>query len=522
MTESPELNILTAPIFGVRTASGTIHRWSLAEVLAGLQRGVDLEFTGLQAHQMHAWHAFLCQIGASALLQTGHIATDELDADGWESAVLTLTDGDVAPWCLLVQDLSQPAFMQPPVPEGTLDGFKNSSEQPDLLDLLVTAKNHDIKRRRARKPRPEHWAYTLISLQTTDGFAGRNNYGVARMNGGYGSRAYVSVAQKDEWAVRFQRDIAVLLEQRPALAAQLGSPDRGSQLLLWVPPWNGSTSIELSECDPFFVEICRRVRLECADENAEHIVARFTGTQVPRIAANDCKGDVGDPWIPIRIEDGAALTAKNLSYSVLQMVLFGADYRPSSASMIRDEDGRTPVIVARVLARGKGGTEGYHERILPCSTRARALLGSREGRSTLGSLARLRIEQVAIAKKRMLKPAIATLLQGAPNSINFDDERADRIVQVMESRVDHVFFDSLFSDIERTANEAKRSWEKRLYEFAIGILESAIDGMPIPQARRYRAISAAERVLHGAARRCFPDLFATPGASSDEHQPEHS
>jgi CRISPR system Cascade subunit CasA len=56
--------------------------------------------------------------------------------------LLKLADGSEAAWHLVVDDVSQPAFMQPPVPEGSLEEAKYSSDiqTPDELDMLVTSK----------------------------------------------------------------------------------------------------------------------------------------------------------------------------------------------------------------------------------------------------------------------------------------------------------------------------------------------------------------------------------------------
>ena len=506
MPERTEFNILSEPLIRVAELNGKTRELSLASVLAALQADETIEFCGLRAHQSHAWHAFLCQVAAAALHRAAADPKQESSPERWREMLLDLTEGEAEPWCLIVDDLSRPAFFQPPVPEGSLAEFKNSSEQPDLIDLLVTSKNHDIKRRRAVSAAPEHWAFALVSLQTSDGFGGRSNYGVVRMNGGYGSRSCITVARSDGWATRFQRDVAVLLESRSSLVEDGRYRDLNGHLLLWTLPWDGKASLALDECDPHFVEICRRVRLI---ERKECIVARYTGTQSARIAPGETKGNVGDPWVPIRREDGAALTPKNLSYNTVQNVMFGSDFQPSIASGIRPEDGDAPLLIAKTLVRGQGGTEGYHERAIPCSPRIRRMLADPDGRGALGTLARQRVEMVGIARRKILKPALAALLQGGPDRLNFDDERADRLAQDLDPLVDEVFFSSLFDDVGRDPGDAKRAWGERLLTFGRQILDEAIRGTPIPEMRRLRAISAAEAIFYGSARKNFADNFPT-------------
>jgi CRISPR system Cascade subunit CasA len=82
----------------------------------------------------------------------------------------------------------------------------NEAHAPDLIDVLATAKAHDVKRSRMVAARPEHWAYALCTLQTMQGFGGAGNYGIARMNSGFGTRTAVAVTPSLRWGARFRRD----------------------------------------------------------------------------------------------------------------------------------------------------------------------------------------------------------------------------------------------------------------------------------------------------------------------------
>ena len=87
----------------------------------------------------------------------------------------------------MVEDLSRPAFLQPPVPEGELrkppkKNKKNGKRKPgddwkgcrtpDDLDVLVTSKKHDVKDELVAPTDLEAWAYALCSLQTMQGYPG--------------------------------------------------------------------------------------------------------------------------------------------------------------------------------------------------------------------------------------------------------------------------------------------------------------------------------------------------------------
>jgi CRISPR system Cascade subunit CasA len=507
----PEYDLLTEPSLGVEYRNGGWERLSLPSVLAALSTGIDLEFTALQAHQMHAWHAFLVQLGALAVHAAGDTRV-ERSAEEWCAAILMLTEGKHEPWCLVVEELASPAFLQPPVADRKIDALKNETSTPDEIDLLATAKNHDLKRRRVRAPAPEHWVFMLVSVQTMQGFSGKSNYGIARMNGGFSNRPGIGVAHDAGWSSPFVRDVKLLLESREDLIAGFDYRVSDGVALLWTQPWDGTSSLSPTECDPFFIEICRRIRLV---QTKSRIVARFVGTDKTRVEAKQLKGNLGDPWIPVRREDSAALTAGDLSYKTLQDVLFGNTYKPSLATTVRDEDGPTPTLVARVLARGQGKTEGMHERILPLPARARRLFATADGRSRLGQLSQQWVEIVATLRGKVLRPALIMLLQGGPDKPNYKDDRCDMLARALDRRVDEVFFEALFDAVELEPAEAKRGWTSRVIDLARQIFHDAAASMPIASIHRYRALSRAERMFEGAARKQFPDVFVKKGEEAN-------
>ena len=60
--------------------------------------------------------------------------------------------------------------------------------------MLVTAKNHDLKSSIAAQANVDDWIFALVTLQTMEGFGGVGNYGIARMNSGFGNRPAFSLA----------------------------------------------------------------------------------------------------------------------------------------------------------------------------------------------------------------------------------------------------------------------------------------------------------------------------------------
>lgn len=495
-------DLLTEGIFTVDSPGTGRVKASLPQVLAALAAGQAVEFSALGAHQLHAWHAFLVQLAALALLSGG---TDERPASDaqWAHLLRLLAAGKGSAWHLVVADLSEPAFMQPPVPEGSLRKWPHGTRWPDEIDVLETAKNHDVKTRRIASPAPEHWVYALVSLQTMQGYSGKNNYGIARMNGGYGSRPGIAAAHDPAWTTRFTRDVRVLLAQRPELF-ELGYDREAGLALLWLVPWHGTDGLALKQLDPFFIEICRRIRLE---EREGAIWAHWTTTQDRRIAADQLKGNLGDPWVPVRLRDAAALTAKDLHYQRVHEIIFGGDFKPAPASEIRAEDGDTPLLMMQVMARDQGKTAGYHERFIPVPPKARSLLAVSDGRRRIGTLSKERVELVAEVTRGVLRPALVMLLQADPTSPDFTDERARPFIDAFDDRIDAIFFARLFDDVGRDPVQMRELWIDEILQLAREALDKARTGAPIPSAHRYRAWAAAQRVFNGAAWKLRPAQF---------------
>src|SRR5947209_5032299 len=68
----------------------------------------------MRPHQKQAVHSFLAQTGAMAMLAAGESEAPRR-TERWAELLRGLTPGfeKDEPWCLVVDDLSKPAFMQP-------------------------------------------------------------------------------------------------------------------------------------------------------------------------------------------------------------------------------------------------------------------------------------------------------------------------------------------------------------------------------------------------------------------------
>lgn len=500
MTTEPSHNLLSEPLIPVRFRGGELRDLSLPGLLAALQvPGVE-SFPTLRPHQVHPWHAFLVQLAAIAIPRAG-ADTGPATPEIWTERLLALTDGAREPWCLIVPDLSKPAFFQPPVPEGNLKKFNKWPEgtpYPDEIDMLVTAKNHDVKQNRIVRPTASHWIFALSTTQTSDGFLGRGNYGIARMNGGFSSRPSIGFAPGVHPDERFRRDLLVLSSVRENIAAAFDYDARGGHHLLWLHPWDGEKPLSISSCDPYFIEVCRRIRLIQGDR----ILAVGAPSKTTRVDAAETKGRTGDPWNAIKQGEAGTsltLTKSGFSYRLVHELLSGDSFSPGEALKLHDHDPEETWFVAGVLVRGQGKTEGFHERLIPVSKKVRRLLTSQEGRKSFGKLARAMIAEVSEVQNRALKPAILCLLQGAPDGLNLKDERAAGWLQRLETTVDEIFFAKLWDAIEEDldADQAAETWAATVFELAEDLLYEAIDSLPIPESRLFRAIAVAEKIFFG-------------------------
>ena len=507
-------NILTDDIirFG---AGGEIKPASLPEACAALMRDEVESFPSLRPHQRHAWHAFTVQLGAMALHRAG-LAEPPTDAETWREIIRGLTPDfpDDEPWRLVVDDITKPAFMQPPATsEKKIADYKSVVGTPDELDMLVTSKNHDLKSSVADSGGAGDWLFALISLQTSEGYPGAGNYGISRMNGGLGNRPAFSLTPSTRHGAHARRDIAALLEYRERLLDDYPMRDENGVDLLWVRAWDGAKaeSFTLGDMDPFYIEICRRIRLN-AGRGGDIRVVRAT-SKGPRIEARKSNGVVGDPWTPVNVKENKSLTlgAGGFTYKRIADYLT-PDWQLSPLMELTAAEGRSPrtmQLVARAMVRGQGKTEGYHERIIPFSEKvvARAF-GRAGGAEEIGKVAKDRSDQVAIVL-RALRRAVSVYAAGG-NVKSVGDEhraRANPWANKLDEAVDRDFFHALQSEIE--ADESERAnvrarWlmngEDGVVDYARKILSDARDSLPCPATQRRRASVRAESVFEGRLR----------------------
>ena len=452
-------------------------------------------------------------------------------AEEWCELIRGLTPGyrNDEPWQLVVKDITQPAFMQPPASaHGKLAEYKSAVATPDELDMLVTSKNHDLKSAVASSATINDWLFALITLQTTEGFGGAGNYGISRMNGGLGCRPAFTLTPSVRPGVHVYRDIGALLEQRESILDLDLTRDGGVQLL-WTEHWDGAKAeaLLLNDLDPFYIEICRRIRLQ-ADPLGRVSAIRAT-SKASRIEAKALKGITGDPWAPINGKESKSLTLPAGGFTYKKTVDYlSTDWQAPPLFALTAAERRSPqdmLLVARGMVRGQGKTEGYHERIVSFKkdVLARAF-GRAGGLEELGEIAGQRIEQVGKVQ-RILRHAVSVFAAGG-NTDSVSDEhrsRANPWANKLDEIVDATFFDALQTEFEAAESERKgirNRWLKNekdgVVDHARRILRDAEDSLPCPAIQRYRARVRADSVFQSrirGPRDGFPELFPQEGGN---------
>ena len=525
-------NILTEPLIRIDKVGGHRLEASLPEVYAALMADQVDAFPALRPHQRHALHACLSQLGAMAM-HKADMTEPPKDAAEWADIIRGLTPDfyDDEPWHLVVDDITKPAFMQPPASsEDKRAEYKSSVETPDELDMLVTSKNHDVKSAVAVASEYDDFILALISLQTSEGFSGAGNYGISRMNGGLGSRPAFSVTPSTRTGKHVRRDIVVLLERRDDLLDNFPMREDGAGLL-WMVPWDGAKveSLLLNDLDPLYIEVCRRIRLRVGGDGRLHAV-RATSKSA-RIEAKALNGVTGDPWTPIDQGSNKSLTLASGGFTYKRTVDYLVKWdrpilcRPTNAEVRSLESMQ---LVSRGMVRGQGKTEGYYERTIPIRKKlGSAMLRGGSGTDELGRVANERIDQIGIVQ-RILSHAIQVFLaRGETDKVSPEHRILARPwLNRLDDIVDARFFDDLQTEFEaegmderqRIRNEwLMNDYRDGVVDRAREILDDAIDSLPCPEIERYKARVAAEGLFEGRIRgnKGLPFLFTEKGEDND-------
>lgn len=531
-------NLLAEQIIRIVTTTRRVQSVSLPELLAQLMADQVESLPALRPHQKQALHCFLAQLGAMALLMAGESEPPH-DADRWAELLRGLTPGfdNDEPWCLVVGDWTKPAFMQAPVPEGSWTPPQKDpiAETPDQIDIPSTSKNHDRKSFSLVNNDASAWLFSIIALQTQQGPFGKGNHGISRMKSGGAFRPFVGASKRSaNFGTSVHRDILELLRIRPtAMASSLYT--RPEIALLWLVPWDGATQLPLNNLDPYYIEICRRIRL--ARDDTRIIAQRSTShprkEHGKRIAVPKTLNEtLGDPWAPIKNASNPEVFSvrnksfKGIGYKLIAELLDPRQYTMSPLG--RPRPGEFPDgldLVFMMLPRDEGKTYGYHEKRVTISPEVVDVLSHDPSSTKFSDIANSRVNDVSKASAALelalfglerppedLKHETVEEIKKSREFKKFKGEAKTKVViSRFEDAVDEDFFERLFEEVAKPvgSDEAKacrESWiEKDLWPRARDALAAAEAGSPLSGVRRYRARAAAQALLDGAIVNAFPD-----------------
>lgn len=114
----------------------------------------------------------------------------------------------------------------------------------------------------------------------------------------------------------------------------------------------------------------------------------------------------------------------------------------------------------------------------------------------LAERAKARVEKVSDVESNVLRPAVATLLSAGQDE-DVDWEEVQPWIDAFDDTVDDHFFDYLWASVEMDDEaEAEKEWQSFLRDEAEQQFEEAQESVPLPDIRRWEAISAARSVFY--------------------------
>ncbi len=515
-------NLLSDPLIGVRTGGGESYL-SLPELLAALSAGRVEGYTRLRAHQCDPWHVFLVQLAASIQARFPSKALPT-EPTYWRDGLLDLADGAETAWHLLVEDVTLPAFLQHPWTSWEVEAtdfgakmtkgmpvYRPKATTPDELDVLVTAKNHDVKASRIGSSEPDAWVYALLTLQTTSGFLGQGNYGIVRMNGGFASRPIVAWASSLHPSQRFAAEVNALQKLRSETCRKFNYVQKGV-VLTWLTRWNRETyQYFLDQLEPWFIEAARAVRLRALANGS--IIALGATSKTRQIGPETIKnGDVGDPWTPINVADkkkkgrsAMTLSAEGFSPQRLADLLFenGFELTPLQHPQPGNDSGW---FVASCLVRGQGTTEGFHRIELPIPSRVCMAWSNNSFRQSLGKLAQTLLNDAKDVQKALIA-ALTIFAEGGPDLADFTRDAVNKWLgktsKDFSRRWEAIYFPTLWRGADEDHEVVTQVWRQRLVDTAQALLDEAAARLPLISNRLWRARIKANDIWRGVLRKNY-------------------
>jgi CRISPR system Cascade subunit CasA len=189
-------------------------------------------------------------------------------------------------------------------------------------------------------------------------------------------------------------------------------------------------------------------------------------------------------------------------------------FDPAPLQYWRQDDGMKGLkLVMTGLARGQGGTDGFHERRVPIPSSAISFFGKDD--DPMATLARTRVADAGTTRRAVLRTALFVLFQNAPDDLNLrhtpSEGKAEPFLAAFDRRVDRVFFEMLPDELDAAPDDkdaARHRWLDALRQFARDTLTDAEAAVPLSGLRRYSTISAARAALESTFHKRFLEQAA--------------
>jgi hypothetical protein len=456
-----QTDLLTDPVFTIRLrpVDADVLRVSLPGLLAAASTHPDLVLAAMRPHQDHAVLATLVYL-AAACGRDPH--GDEIV---YREDLFKLARGVREAYCLYVEDVDKPAWMQSPgIPARSTEPSEKTGRlnSPSALDVFFTLDSFGPAKHHVRDPDDESWVFALISQQA-QAIPAASSGTTARGSRG---RMALSVVPSLGFGARFQRFVALALEHRARIVGQYGYAKKGGAALLWLRPFvGGGDSYAPADIDPFFLDDSAKIRL--FRHGGELYARRFTFEPQPGAQKTQRKfrrvslplGVSGDLWTPIVVRRqgkptdnpaayAAAVEKEDLagpfSYDRVVRLLFSRDCDLPPAFTERDGIESGYILLQGIGVPKRAGTCGWQERAIPVTpSTLRALEGD-----TAGAFADIHLK-IAARGAEILTDALMTMFRGEKLAHQKTPMPMMRGYLVeYHRRVDRLFFDSLVARID--------------------------------------------------------------------------
>ena len=455
-----QADLLIEPVFTIRTrpADTDTRQVTLPGLLAAASRYPDLVLSAMRPHQEHAVLATLVYLAAACGKEPHG------DEAVYRQDLVKLAHGVPEAYCLYVEDVDKPAWMQSPgIPARSKQPKEDSGclYSPSALDVFFTRDSFGPSKHHVREGDVQSWFFAVTSMQSQAIPAAS----VGTTARGSRGRMGLSVVASLGFGARFTRFVSVALEHRARIVGQYGYAKKGGQVLLWLRPFvTGLESYKPRDLDPFFLDDSAKIRL--FRRGGDLYARRFTFEPQPGDGKVQRKfrrvevplGVSGDLWTPIivrrhgkPVDTLAAYVAGAekedqsgpFSYERVVHLLFGRDCDLPAAYTERDGIESGFILMQGIGVPLRAGTSGWQERSIPIT--AATLLAMQK--DTAGVFADAHLK-VAARGAEILTDAMVTMFRGKKLLGQKAMPMMRGYLVEYHGRIDRMFFDSLVARID--------------------------------------------------------------------------